>query len=523
MAKRWNSKIYQGMKTLNTGFSTEIADNELSDSLNMVRNEGGLWENRKGIVQFGEDVGSGEPVHSLAFWKTKAGNRYLTVGTDTDIYSYAEAAAYNDGAYTNRKSLGSSDKWDLISYRDIAVLGNGTDDLESSTDNSTFTTRAAGANVVKAKFLEVGNDFVWFGGDSTSVESEDTIYLSSGAPANPWEYDNSNILRVDIGNSDTVTGIKSLGNNLIVTKNRQSYAVDLASLSRSTLDFGGGCESNRAILRTQKNSIYIAGRQGIFDIAKTQIGSNQLFGNAESEKIKDLYDLTSDYSSINGIYTFDDNWALWTADTSLGKLTFLRDLDYSEPVWTYLTGVNSNDWTIYEDSDGNYHYLFADSATDKIWEVFKGRNDNGAPILSRIAGKRDDFGYPGSSKYVQHIDFYGYISGNAQWDVKLYKDDDLDSPFTTGTITSDNTVNNTNFAGLGTSALGEVPLAGKVASTEGDTPVFPFFYRLPVGTTVEKLQWVLQNNQADARVVFRAAVVKYQLQEDDFYPNQYIA
>lgn len=510
------------MKSLNTDFSTEIADNELSDSLNMVRNEGGLWENRKGIAQFGEDVGSGKAIHSLAFWKTKAGNRYLTVGTDTDIYSYAESAAYNDGSFTNRKTLGSSDKWDLISYRDTAVLGNGNDDLESSTDNATFTTRTAGASIVKAKFLEVGNDFVTFAGDDTSVASQDTIYLSSGAPANPWEYDNSNVLTVDLGNSDTVTGVKSLGQNIIVTKSRQTYAIDLASLGRSTLDFGGGCESNRAILRTQKNSIFIAGRQGVYDIAKTQIGDNQLFGTPESQKIKDFYDRTTDYSLINGIYTFDDNWALWNVPTTLGRVTFLRDLDYSDPVWTYLTGVNANDWTIYEDSDGNYHYLYADLYTDKVWELFKGRNDNGAPILSRLSGKRDDFGYPGAQKYVEHIDFYGYISGNAEWNVKLYRDDDMVNPMSSGTINSTHISNDIDFEGLGASPLGEVPLGGKLATSGSDINVYPFFYRLPVGQTVEKLQWALQHNQADARVVFRAAVVKYELQDIDYYPNQFI-
>ena len=523
MAKRWYSQAYQGMTTLNTGFSTEIKANELSDSMNMVRNEGGLWENRKGIVQFGEGVGSGEPIHSLAFWKTKAGARHLTVGTDTDVYSYAESASYNDGAFTNRTTLGTANKWDLITYRDIAVLGNGVDDLESSTDNATWTTRTAGASIVKAKFLEVGNDFVWFGGDKSSVESEDTIYLSSGAPTNPWEYDNSNILRVDVGNSDTVSGILSLGQNLIVTKSRRTYAVDLAGLTRQTLDFGGGCESNRSILRTQKNSVFIAGKQGVFDISKSQIGSNVLSGKPESNPIKDIYDLISDYSDINGLYTFGDNWALWNAPTSIGRLTFLRDLDYSESVWTYLVGVNATDWTIYEDSDGVNHYLYADGATDKVWELFKGRNDNGAPILSRLSGKRDDFGSPGGQKMVEYIDFYGYISTNAKWKIKLYKDDNQNTPLSVEQIDSKHIQTDTKLNGLGVNALGTVPLGGKLAEGNGDLPVKPFHIRVPINTTLEKLQWALENNQADARVIFRAAVVKYQLQEDDLYPPNNIA
>lgn len=523
MARKTKTQVYAGMQTLNSDFPTEIPVNHFSDTLNMVRSDNGLWENRKGIVQFGEDVGSGAPVHSLHFWRTKAGNRYLTVGSGSNLYSYAEGAAYNDGAYTDRGGIGSDNPWDAISYRDILVLGNGIDNLRSSTDNATFTSRAPAANVVKAKFLEVGNDFVVFGGDETSSSTQDLIHFSSGAPANPWEYDSGNDVNVDIGNSQTITGIKSLGENILVTKERQTYAIALADLSRQTLDFGAGCESNRAILRTQTNSVFIAGRQGIYDIAKTQIGDNQLFGSPESQPIKELYDTVTNYGDINGVYTFDDNWALWNAETGLGRLTFLRDLDYSNTVWTYLAGVNAKDWTIYEDSNGEYHYLFADASTEKVWELFKGRNDNGAPILSRLAGKSDDMGMPGGRKYCDYIDFYGYISKNAEWKISIFKDDDQDSPIVTATIDRTHIRENTNFAGLGTAALGTVPLGGKVAAATGDLEVFPFFFRLNVSQPFEKVQWVLQNNQADARVLFRAAVVYYSPEGRDFYDNDFIA
>ena len=168
-------------QTLNTGFPTEIKDNHFSDTVNMIRRRDGLWENRKGIVQFGDAVGSDLPIHSIRAWKTSAGARYLTVGSDDDVYSYAEAAAYNDGAYTVRQDIGGSDPWDSIVYRDILVLGNGTDNLRSTTDNATFTDRN-GANIIKAKFLDVGNDFVSFAGIPSD---QDKILLSTGATSNP--------------------------------------------------------------------------------------------------------------------------------------------------------------------------------------------------------------------------------------------------------------------------------------------------------------------------------------------------
>jgi hypothetical protein len=508
---------FEQFETLNTGFPTEIPDNHFSDTLNMIRREDGLWENRKGIAQFGADVGSGEAIHSLRFWGTSGGGRYLSVGTDTDIYSYAEAAAYNDGTYTNRTTLGSSDPWDSVVYRDTIVLGNGTDDLETSTDNSTFTTRTAQAGpplIVKAKYLEVGNDFVTFVDPDSN---QDQVLLSGGAPNNPWEANASNVANIDIGNSDEITGIKSLGDVLVVCKKDQTYSVALSDFARNTLDWGGGTESNRAILQTQKNALFIASRQGIFDIAKQQIGDNQLFGSPESAPIKSLYDLIDDYSGINGLYTKRDNYAFWNASTTLGKLTFLRHLDFSKSVWSYFKGINAKDWATYLDSSGDPHYLFADGATDKVWELFTGRNDAGAPILSRLSSKRTDFGAPGIKKRVQYIDFYGYISKNATWNVEIYRDDNPSSPATTGVIDKDNLTSDFSFDGLGAAPLGTVPLGGKVATATGDIPVYPFAARIPVDTDFEKLQWSLWNNQADSRVILRSVVVYTDTQPLDLY------
>lgn len=506
-------------ESLNTGFPTQIPDNHLSDALNMIKRRDGLWENRKGMVQFGDDVGSGNPIHSLFFWKSSGGDRYLTVGTGTDLYSYSEGSAYNDGSYTNRKSFAtSSDQWDAIAYRSIAVISNGTDDVVSSTDNVTFTDRS-GVNVAKAKFLDVGNDFVSFGG---ILNDPDKIVLSSGAPSNPWEFDSNNVANVDIGNVDEMTGTLSLGSFLVVTKKRQTYSVALSDFSRETLDWGGGCESNRAILRTQKNSLFIAGRQGIFDIAKTQIGDNQLFGSPESERIESLYGLVSDYSTINGLYTFDNNYALWNAQTSLGRLTFVRHLDFQDEVWSYFQGINAKDWEIYEDSDSNLHYLFSDAATDKVWELFKGRNDNGAPILSRIATKRLDFGAPGQNKDIEWVDIYGYISKNAVWKYQILKNDD-DTIVSTGEITQSNLTQSNALLGLNSEALNSQPLVAFLNSSD-DLDVFPFWIRIPLASigAFEKIQVILENNQADARVILRALKFRVDGLPEDYIPiNNY--
>jgi len=519
MAKGYSTLIFSGMETLNTGFPTEIPDNHWSDTLNMIRREDGLWENRKGIAQFGADVGSGVSVHSLRFWKTQANVRYLTVGTDDDLYSYAEGATYNDGTFTARKDLTNSTPWDSVVYRGTILIENGSNTPQSSTDNATFTDRAPGATVVNASIMEVSNDFVSFFG---TAADPNLGYLSAGAPTNIWEYDTSNTVNIDIGNSENVTGALALGAQIVVFKRNRVYSIDLASLERTTLDFNSGCESNRAIMRTNLNEILFAGRNGVFSVAKTQIGTNTYFGSPESEVIKSLYDTITSYATINSSFYPLKNYAIWNAETSLGQICLLKHLDYDSPIWTYFTGVNATDWTLYQDSSGDDHLLFGDSSLDKVWELFVGRNDNGAPILSRLATKRTDFGLPGIQKHIGYIDIYGYISENAEWTVELYANDNTSTPIITSTIDSSNTAG-TGLGGLGSSSLGTDPLGGLLDTATGDIAVVPFYKRIDVFQDVEKLQIMLRNNQVDARVIYRAAVVYYQPRPVDQYANEYIS
>jgi hypothetical protein len=515
---RFQPYIYENIKSLDLSEPSIIPRDHLADSLNMVRRDDGLWENRKGIKQFGEDVGSGAGIHSLHFWKTGTGQRYLTVGTDTDLYSYAEGTDYNDGTFTNEKTLTSDKPWEAISYRDILVLCNGDDDIQTSTDNSTFTDRS-GANIFNFKICSQANDFCFY---SDIPGDEDKGFFTSGAPAQPWVTDSNNTVNIDIGNSDNITACVSLGAQIIVSKEKRTYAIDLASLERTTIDWGGGAGGPRAMLQTQTNSVYSAGLQGIYTIARTQIGNNQLFGTPESELIQPLYNKIDDFRVINTVYTFDQNYAIFSCPINGERLALVKNLDYPDPVWTYFTGINSSDWVLYEDDDNGLHVLYADESTDKIWELFVGRDDNGAPILSKMAFKNDDFDFAGQNKYVSTIDITGYISADGVWIVEIFKDNDFDTPYKTEEIRFDTDAQLTqSFLGLGSQPLGGSPLGGIFGATD-DLPVSFFKKRINVHDECERMQVVLTNSQKDVRVVFDKMTVYAALLPYDYYNNQNI-
>ena len=510
------------MVTLNTDDPTLIPLNHFADTQNSVRRDDGLWEKRKGMIQLGDDLGSGEAVHSLIGWRIADGTRYITAGTDTDIYVYVEGVTYDVGTWTNAQSITSAEPWNSVQYRDILQFCNGVDDIRTTADNSTFTQRAESAGtVVRPKYMTQGNNFITFAGDTSDP---DIVYLSSGAPAvaDVYKYDSSNNQNIDIGNSYSVTGVLSLGDQIIVTKANQTYKTDLASLATVPLDFSGGCEDHRGILRTQKNSILIPNRHGVYSIARTQIGDNAYFGNAESEVIRKLWRTISDFTDIPGWFITDENRAIWAADSDEGRIAFVKMMDYATPVWTYYTGFNASQFTTYKDSDDKDHYLFADNAVDQVWEFNQGWADGGAPINSVLALKNDDFDAPGQLKSIEYADIYGWISQFAEWNVELYKNDEA-VPFDTLTITSDNYLNPTSeLDGLGSGALGDTPLGG-IEAEEG-VEVKAFGFRIPIlRDDIEKMQIVLYNTQGDVRVVFRAAIVYYDELPIDNYPQNQIA
>jgi hypothetical protein len=110
-----------GMQSVNFDHPTLIPDNHWADSMNMVMANDGLWENRKGVKTFSNDVGSNKPVHSLHFWESEAptitattiafvdsdpdtitdsGNGFLTARFRAGDSITVSGSTSNDGTYT---------------------------------------------------------------------------------------------------------------------------------------------------------------------------------------------------------------------------------------------------------------------------------------------------------------------------------------------------------------------------------------------------------------------------------------
>jgi len=526
------------MESLSTYHPSVINDRHFANTQNMIRRRDGLFENRKGYKQFGEAVGSDLGVHSLRFWRTATGDRYLTIGTGSKLYSYAEGAEYNNGTYTFRgdiiddiANIGINGQlvpeeerlapredgrylFDSGVYSDQLLLVNGHTKTITSADNINFTYTDDPKNVV-SRFIEIANDIVSYSG---IPGDESDLQLSAGAPEFPDLVDPNSILTLDQNNGQFITGHRSLGPSIIVYKDQSAYAVAVADLSTQKLDYNGGTLSNRSILQTELNEVLAAGRQGIFSIKKTQIGDNRLFGASESQLIDDLYKTTIDYSNINAVYDPTTNLAMWTAKTNAGIKSFVKHMSFDKS-WTFFTGINASHWTVYYDQEDQPHLLFGDASTDRVFEMFKGRSDNGAPIDAVLTTKRYDFGQPGIQKQVQYVDLLGYMSANAEWTIEMFKDDNETTPFKTVTVTMNGDDDIILNAELGAAALGEKPLGGFLGDSD-DLEVYPIRKRIVVNESLENMQIRLTNNQKDVRVVFKSMLAYFSYGAQDDFPYE---
>lgn len=504
--------------SLSTFHPTIIKDSNLSDSLNMIRRKDGLWENRKGYQQFGESFGE-LGVNSLKFWRKSGGERYLTAISGGDIYSYAENVTYNDGAFTERGNIytitgvnvpedQSDVKCDFGVYRDKLIITQNINVPVISSDNSTFT--KAGAGSIQARYIEVANDYVSYTGitnDRSLMSAADPI------PLNPEIINVDNDVSVDIDNGEVITGHVAMGSNIIVYKDNSAYVYSIADPRLDQLDYSGGSQSNRGILRTELNEVLATGRQGIFSIKKTQIGSNQLFGAPESVLIDSLYKTINNFSEVNGHYDVTNNLALWTAPTQNGVFTFIKHMNFKDS-WTYFTGINSSHWTTYYDKDDKPHILFGDKSSGRVFEMFKGRTDNGSAIKSIMQSKIVDLDQPGTQKDILYMDLELYMSKNANWTLELFKNDEESVPFLTKTISLTGEEQDLGLNAIGEEPLGSLPLGGFV-SNDDDLSVFPVFRRVMIQSQARNIQWRLTNNQKNARVIFKTARIYFSYGAED--------
>lgn len=515
MARRMQ-KTLEKFETLNLGHPSVIPANHWADTMNMVQASDGLWENRKGIKSFSGAVGSNKKAHSIHFWKPSAGtSRYLTVGSGTALYSYAEGTSYNNGTFTSRQT-GFTDgtPFEFSQYKDYLIATNGKEAMYSTQDNATWTIRN-GANTRIAKYIHFAND-VGYCADIPSARS--VQYYGSAVPASPWEFANS--VDIESDNGQVLTGLTNLGPIILAGKNKSVYSVDIVTPAREQLDYGAGIVSHRSIVKAE-NSVYIGSNEGVFTVAQRQGVTSSLAATPLSDPITPLWKILINKSGIAGIYYPSTRSIYWAVETATAKYVLVYNIQHRS--WSYLVGVNATDFALYEDSSGVEHLIYGDSTTDKIRELeYEERSDDDTPINSVLLTSSINFGTD-SYKTMNWLEICGYGSENMELDYELYFDEETIASVS-GAIDRNNFATTVGFGSgsLASGSLASGALSGFVDSSS-DLEVKFFVKRVPLERTFRTIRIKLINAQDGVRWRFKSFNFDLEGEAEDLTPDYIFA
>lgn len=300
-------------------------------------------------------------------------------------------------------------------------------------------------------------DRVYFGGALTSTgAATDTGNFSSGTPS--WGG------FLGYGQGKEVVGFSKIGASLYVflkssisrldpvANTGVSNALDHTSVSISE---SIGCLSAQSIDNVDNDvfflnhTVYSLGEVGTYNSLRTRNVSAKVRSFFESASQTAVANAAAIYDDMNELYLISIQDVQSYKDTIIG---------YSVPykAWFKWTGINSNSFVSFIDSDSVSHIYFIsdNSAASYVYELFQGLNDDGAAIDKYHKTKEFDLGVFNIEKIFQFWNAqFGGTYGTVTID--LYVDGAIVDTISFASGSSSNTAD-----GIGTGVIGKF-LIGK--------------------------------------------------------------
>lgn len=427
--------------------SNHLEPNESPDLLNVEPTENGVIRTRYGYSKWGNSTGS--RIRGMGRLVKDDGTRYCVCfdgGTSLKVRNFTTGDwdSVSGITYTADKQT------EFCQAGNKLFIQNGTDDL-TYFDGSVTATQTNGQ---KAKYL------IYFNGSLVTAGDPDNphrVYISAtGADIGDFSAGAGGEF-VDIAKSDGnfITGFGKYGtgtdNVLLIYKGKTTYKMTLDSSGLPTVEtvsptWGAICHrsidnlDNDLIFLTDLPTVMIQGAQeNYFD----QIRTNELslFVNPELETVNQAR-----LDQVAGIYY---NHRYYLAYSESGQTYNNKILMYDNRYnsWWKWDGINANCFLVYEDSDGEEHFLFGSDNSGQVYEFDLSRDDDGEPITSYYTTPAESFKKFDVSKYYPYFDvLLRNVSGTLT--IEVYLDDE--------TLTKTATIGSYNaLVGFGACLLGD--------------------------------------------------------------------
>lgn len=444
-------------KGLNTLVSAElIDDHEASDLNNVVFTEAGTVTKGPGVTSWGTGL-SNDPrglgsFHSQGGTRqvvTVDGGRVKSTTTASSTWTAAAGATLTSNvpitftsARTNPNSSTGADVlfiWDGTTsgcyYDGTTVTRPGTmpsasfsmffNGLHVAAGTSTNTSRLYIADINQGQATGVSLAFQagtesWFTFTTPNFNATLTATIPPN-PDNPTDVPGATvagasgvlpqIIDINPGDGDQITGLAKFQNSIIVFKKRSIYQLAISQTGPVVTQINTylGAVSHRSIDNVENDVFYLTTlgwmtlgyQEGYYTIIRT---------NELSVRIHPLIATINPANLTNVSAIYQPYWFLCSVPTggsSFNNLTVVYDKRYD--AWSKLDYINAESFTVYTDSSQVQHLLYTDATSAAVWEIQQYGSvttNNGTAISSHWVSKTYDGGMPELMKFWIDVTLY---------------------------------------------------------------------------------------------------------------------
>jgi hypothetical protein len=396
-----------------------LQDNQCQDARNVYANPLGALEKRRGFAAFSTLSPLDGPAHSLAPVSLTSTKYLLAVGKEPGQNKDRIVSVTEAGTATAIKSgLEPGTRWEFAQALTGGGQGpiygvNGVDNPQywSAASSSTATADwtavdGLGNNIAthpakRCKFLVYHLDTLWASGDPDNPG----VIFSSGVDANGVpdfrNWDSRYRDRVDPGDGQAITGIRTVSPYLLVFKNRKTYVLTNADpelRNYRAISSSIGCAAHRSIAETAQGTMFLSEDLGV---CVTDGSSVQRISDPIQPYLKDLIETNSQAVKNAAAVYHDDSYWLCVPDNGTNAVTFQYSLE-TQSWWIHTCA--SNQFALIDPSSEPKLYS-TNPATKRLEQAFAPDTyqDSGADYESYWEGPFWAWGEPHINKRLHQL------------------------------------------------------------------------------------------------------------------------
>lgn len=395
-----------------------IKDEECELAVNVDLDRVGAVEKRKGYSTTHPTIPGTGAINGLSSNIVNNGSVYWYAARNRNVYVYHHGWS----SWISRESTLNStvEKVRFASFVDRTFRVVENTEMQSSFGQTSFGDTQV-PDDIEPRYIEVFTDRVYVASNSDEGAESSRVYFSS-LPDNDsisWDTDND-WFDVNPDDGDEITALANNGNRLLIFKNRALYRWTFGQVEPDKL-IGVGTTSQESVKTNLDVGItFFANPHGVYAYSG---GRPKLL----SRKIQDVIDAVSDWEDVVAEIDIEHYYL------AVGNIT-LEGREYQNCVLVYHISLDA--WSMFTfahpvnimarlpDNDGITERVYFGSDNGKVYELWAGDSDDGAPIQVFFRSKEYLISYPYKVE-LDRVDVFAQNRGTGQ----VFIDNDRNNDF----------------------------------------------------------------------------------------------